>query len=397
MIRPDTPGISLRRLAIPLSLYGAAIGWGMLQTLPVLPDDWAHPIWSEAELVLGALPRLVSLSPAAGREGEMALIGHGLAFLLAVQMGRSNRRAARLIEGLGLSGGVVAAYGLVVYLSGTEKILWLDKWAYPGDLTATQVNRNHYATLAGLGLLCALAAILIKLNQFGRRKCLRLVLGGRDWWLIGMLAAVPILATALLLTHSRAGAAASVLAAMVFLILAQGRKWQPILVQMALLIAFSLAVLAELDNRVGELSADTDQRLRVYLLGLEILSERPWLGYGLGGFADAFQAIRPVSITQYWPQAHNSWLELMIELGIPAALCLFLAGGWAAMRCVAGVFLRHQNRELAALGVAASVLVGLHALVDFSLQIPAVAVTFAAILGVGVAQSWSSTRGQVVE
>jgi hypothetical protein len=36
--------------------------------------------------------------------------------------------------------------------------------------------------------------------------------------------------------------------------------------------------------------------------------------------------------------------------------------------------------------------VGTHALVDFSLQIPATAVTFAALLGAAVAQSTSSRR-----
>ena len=37
-------------------------------------------------------------------------------------------------------------------------------------------------------------------------------------------------------------------------------------------------------------------------------------------------------------------------------------------------------------------LVALHALVDFSLQIPAVAVTYAALLGIGVAQATPSPK-----
>ena len=40
--------------------------------------------------------------------------------------------------------------------------------------------------------------------------------------------------------------------------------------------------------------------------------------------------------------------------------------------------------------VAASVLVGVHAMVDFSLQLPAVALLYALIMGVACAQSWSS-------
>jgi len=44
-------------------------------------------------------------------------------------------------------------------------------------------------------------------------------------------------------------------------------------------------------------------------------------------------------------------------------------------------------------GLAATALVACHALVDFSLQIPAVAAWFATLLGLGYAQSWSSARG----
>jgi hypothetical protein len=40
--------------------------------------------------------------------------------------------------------------------------------------------------------------------------------------------------------------------------------------------------------------------------------------------------------------------------------------------------------------VSASVMVALHAFVDFSMQIQAVALTWTALLAAGVAQSWSS-------
>jgi len=43
-----------------------------------------------------------------------------------------------------------------------------------------------------------------------------------------------------------------------------------------------------------------------------------------------------------------------------------------------------------ATGVAATLLVGIHSFFDFSLQMPAVAITYACILGVACAQSYSS-------
>jgi hypothetical protein len=58
-------------------------------------------------------------------------------------------------------------------------------------------------------------------------------------------------------------------------------------------------------------------------------------------------------------------------------------------RCVKGAATRQMNETP---GVVASValLLGAHALVDFSLQLQAVAITFMALLGAGVAQSESS-------
>jgi len=80
----------------------------------------------------------------------------------------------------------------------------------------------------------------------------------------------------------------------------------------------------------------------------------------------------------------------VFELGVPAALALFLALGGLAVTCWRGVARRHRDWVFPATGAAASVLVGLHATVDFSLQLPAVAILYATIMGVGVAQSYSS-------
>lgn len=76
-----------------------------------------------------------------------------------------------------------------------------------------------------------------------------------------------------------------------------------------------------------------------------------------------------------------------MELGLPAALALDAALFWLALIALKGVAERRRGRAFPALGVAATLLVGLHALVDFSLQIPAVAVLYAFIMGVAVAQS----------
>jgi len=58
-------------------------------------------------------------------------------------------------------------------------------------------------------------------------------------------------------------------------------------------------------------------------------------------------------------------------------------------KCCKGAMVRQQI-TIPCVGTGVAFLVGVHAMVDFSLQIQAVTLTFMAILGAGVAQSTSA-------
>jgi hypothetical protein len=55
--------------------------------------------------------------------------------------------------------------------------------------------------------------------------------------------------------------------------------------------------------------------------------------------------------------------------------------------CLKGARTRQRDATIPAIAASVSFLVGAHALVDFSLQIQAVTLTYMAILGAGVAQA----------
>src|SRR5581483_2739819 len=109
---------------------------------------------------------------------------------------------------------------------------------------------------------------------------------------------------------------------------------------------------------------------------------------GLGTFQAAYPHYARVAVPFVIDKAHNDYLELAAGWGIPAAVCWWAALLWLAALCVRGIFARKRNRAYPLLALGAIVLVGIHALFDFSLQIPAIATTFAAILGLGVAQAF---------
>ncbi|MEA1938939.1 MAG: O-antigen ligase family protein [Pseudomonadota bacterium] len=146
----------------------------------------------------------------------------------------------------------------------------------------------------------------------------------------------------------------------------------------------------DITGRFAHLSDDMAMRANIYATTERAIADAPLLGTGLGTFAPVFRMYRGEDIETRIVNAHNTYLENALELGIPAAAMLTLAVLLVVLICLKGVGARRRNRILPAIGVAASVHVGLHALVDFGLETPAVTWAYAFILGLAAGQSFSS-------
>lgn len=376
--------LAARRFAVPGALFCGALVWAFLQTLGPVDIAYRHPIWQMAEAALGLpLKGAIGIDPAAAVSLIVRLMSYAAIFWLAAQHAQSHRRARRLVEAAALSAAVYAAYGLGVFLSGSETILGYEKWAYRGYLTGTFVNRNHFGAFCGLGLLCAVGAVMWRTSdrESGPGALVRHLRRDTAYYAAASL----VLALALLFTASRAGIAATALGLFVLIVAradvaAARRTW--ILLLCAAAAGFALAFVFVWRD-VSAFGDDFASRLNIYRLSAELLAQRPWLGYGLGSFAAAFAAIRPPEVTQVWTEAHNTYLELAIELGIPAAFCFV-----GAIAAILAAMLRGDPRgAVPAVALAASATIGTHSLVDFPAQIPAVAAYWAALLGAGFGRS----------
>jgi O-antigen ligase len=110
---------------------------------------------------------------------------------------------------------------------------------------------------------------------------------------------------------------------------------------------------------------------------------------GLGCFEVAFTAVQSVQLTYVADHAHNDYLELTAELGLPAAVLFFSLLFWVAgkilgaSRCARSSLIRAL--ALGSLGGASALLV--HSAADFNLYIPANGLVFAVLLGMGYAMS----------
>lgn len=378
--------------------------WAQVQAAPWTPDSWHHPLWADARTLLGEpVAGAISVDPHRTHTNLLWLLGYGGIFWLALQLARPSERADRILATLALAGIAYAAYGLVVHLSGSDTILWYDKWSGRGMVTSTFVNRNHYATYAGLTFLCALALLVstvlrgVHPEAPWRRQLVAIADRANLPTLLGAFGTL-VIGAALLLSQSRGGVLATLVAVLVFLALLAGQSWRGRLVYPLLVVVVlaGLAALIELyganvAHRMAVMEIDHDQRVLLFRATIAAIGDRPWLGFGYGTFEEAFLPYNDELIGNILiDKAHNTYLQNAFELGIPAAALLVLSVGLVVLRCVIGLWRRRRQQATLAVAIAASVLVAVHALVDFSLEIPAIAATYALILGVGCAQSWSS-------
>ena len=118
---------------------------------------------------------------------------------------------------------------------------------------------------------------------------------------------------------------------------------------------------------------------------LSLIHANPILGTGLGTFAEAFRPFQTHLVDLHIDHAHNDYLEFASETGAVGFSLLFLPIFYLLGRMILS-FLRDHRRYRSAilLGCIGSTL-GLlvHSLTDFNLQIPANAIIFAVILGIG--------------
>jgi O-antigen ligase len=402
--------VSVRVVAPSAALFAAVVIWIVVQNATWMPSGLQHPIWS---MTAEVLERPVAGSITVDRDlttlALVRLITAAAVFWISLQLCRDTQRAVVLIQCIAVCGVLYAAYGLFAFAFAPGTVLWFDNPRMTGRLTSTFVNRNSYATYAGIGLVATTGLIIqifrdeiasaamplkIKMIRFieftGRRAAL-------------LLGAAAVILAALLATVSRGGILATIcgLVALVTIVVTQEQKKSnaSLLRVCVTLIMFLLLFVAGFfvfgaafaGRMFDEGIADTG-RLGVYRITIRSILDAPWLGYGYGTFENIFAMIRDRSFPIYgiWDKSHNSYLDILQGLGLVFGSMLILSIVLLLFKCMRGAGARRQNAIVPAIATAVTLVVGAHALVDFSLEIQAVTLTFMAVLGAGVAQSESS-------
>lgn len=380
---------------------GALFVWLWLQAGGLTPAAWDHPLWRLAPGSSGA----IALAPDEARTQLLFLMSVAGVFWLSAYSARRPEGSRVLLYGIVIAGTAYACYGLVAEWLDGDHVLWFDKTAYRGSVTGPYINRNAFAGYCGLVLITAMALLLTRLQRrhARRRAGERGALGIMGRTEAGLIAASALLFVALLLTQSRGGVAAAlsgvaVLIGLVFLRPRRRRNHTALVAGGTVIVLLGALVIfgGGVAERFRVLDERAEGRAAIHSFTLERIAERPLLGAGLGAFPKLFRA-HSDSFLDGWQgprrivfyHAHNSYLEFAAEAGVPALLLLLSGFIVLARHLFRAVRQRREGAAAPLAALAALVTVGVHAMVDFSIQIPANALTFAALLGCGFTRGWS--------
>jgi len=388
----------LRCIRLSVILFAIVVAWIFIQNATWIPVEWQHPVW---QLAADALGRNIRGSISVDRDlttlALIRLMTSASVFWLALQLCCDAWRARLLLWSIAGIGAAYAAIGL----SG------LGLFTSSHFVSSTFVNRNNYATYDGIGFVSILGLILRfysrELRGGGDNLRLKIALLISS---MGTKGAIPlvlafVIVTALLFSGSRGGNLSTLLGVLVLLVLIALRSRRRFgLNETGFIIVVVLAIGAVFfsfgDLIVGRIETDglgDAWRLDIYRITVQSIVSAPLLGYGYGTFPSVFAMFRDSSIDM-WPaldMAHNTYLEVFQGLGLIFGAALIGSVVLLVVQCLKASVVLRRNATLPAVAASVSFLVGLHALVDFSLQIQAVTLTFMAVLGAGVAISHSGS------
>lgn len=419
-VTPQTP--LLRNLKWPALCTAVALGWGAVQAIDLrqvqsmlgLDLAWlSHPLWDQAANALGSQTgAFISIDPAATRQALVAALVPVMAFLLAFNLGRDRDRAAILSGTVVFAGIACAAVAAaqVMFALDLQTALLPEERPKLATFAAPFLNEEHLGALLALAALAALGSFAERFRQsvpwdldtLATLKGVGRSLEGSD----GALLIVGVGLLAALLATGSGVATGGFLSGMILLTLvlanvpdedepqALGRR-----AVAALLIAITGATVAlggpSLTERFGPPALDAASRQSIAAATLEAIATAPLSGQGFGAFERYNLMSANLSAPGVVEEAGNDVLEPIADLGIPAGLAFIAAPLLVVLQCLAGAATRRRDRAFPAVAAAAALCMGVHAMAGFSLQVPAISVSFAVLLGIGAVQSWRTNMDLV--
>lgn len=380
---------------VALALVAAALALMLLQLVPLPPFVWhalpGREVPAQLDALLGRAPwRPWTLDVEATIRSMLVLIPAVVVFVGCVRLSTPERlRLVWIVVAFGLIG---ALLGIVQLASGGKVTPYPS--AHLGYPIGLFVNRNHNAALllVSIPLAAGLGA-----GQLSRGRPSAPVVAAT-------LAAIAVLAIVTIATTSRMALMllpVAVAAALALLFLGQS-LWRIALPSLLAVAALGVVLLlgGGFSRTLMRLSSLHDSRFDYWTDVVWALQHYGLAGTGFGTFipvyksAESLGAVSPAVLNH----AHNDYVEILLEGGIPAAALLLLfvlfvgmCGVWLARTKV-----KAERRSMSFAAGAGIVILLLYSLVDFPLRMPALSAVFALLCALILPRVHAATQRQLV-
>lgn len=332
---------SLKKAWAVILLFTLVIVWQIVQLIPldretlaILSPERALYYWpisppQKLSISFSELPtiRNILLSSA-----------YLMIFLLTIGLLNSTKRLSYFLYTLVVLGSLQAIYGSTSVLSGYNSVLGFEKpETYAGHATGTFFNYNHYANLL---TICASATIGLLLsghnqpitNQWKQRirELIKILLDKKLVFRI----ALTLMVIAIVLSKSRMGNSA-----FFFSLMTGGMIWLSLsgklnkgflglFISMLVIDVFIISHwfgLLQLLERFETTELDLENRTLATPYLIAMFNDFKLTGVGSGQFEFVFPLYNQMNTDKFYNEAHNDYLQFLIELGIIGFTPLFLA------------------------------------------------------------------------
>lgn len=343
-------GADLAGLRAALLAGGLLLVWMTIQIVPLPPGVWhalpQRELIAELDRLAGIENALrpIALAPFRGLGSLLGMLVPLAALLLALSGRVSQRTMLLAIAGLGA---VNSLMGIVQVATGRSSVFYLYAFTNRGAPTGIFANENHAAVFSAVVLL-----VLARLAVSSRAEPAEHL---PDRARLALLPVYLLVLLGVLISGSRAGLACAVLAVVAGGLMmwsgwrtrreprSRGLSRVPALVAaaaLAIAIIMSAFLFSGRAPAAADLLADRtieDIRWSLWPVLAEMARDHWLVGTGFGSFDAVYRIYEPTALLlpAYVNQAHNDWAQLLIEGGLPAALCLFGLLGWTGAAILA--------------------------------------------------------------
>ncbi|MFD1789243.1 O-antigen ligase family protein [Sphingomonas floccifaciens] len=390
---------TLQTVKGPLLILSAAFVLILSHLIPLPYDMWkllpGRTVFAEADVLGGTaqLSRPLAIAPQFAVNAISTLTVPLVVLLLMAGLDEHDRR---WLLSLVLAAVTIAMVAGLLQFSGVgiDNVFVNDS---PGQVSGPLANRNHFALLLAIGCLLAPTWALADKAKTG-------------WRIPTAIGLVPLFVLTILATGSRAGMVLGVLGLGLGLLVAGGRirtrirrapRWAMFALVAGIVGVIGIFVLISVAadravsiDRAFAMDTSQDMRSRGLPTVLAMFGTYFPTGYGFGGFDAMFRLGEPLELLKpsYFNHAHDDWLELAIDAGLPG---LVLAGGavcwwgWSTIQA----WRRRANDDItmARLGSATLLLVMLASIVDYPARTPVMMAV------VAIAAAWLASAQRSAE